>query len=185
MLKSLKVKEVVDSDRALTTTPFKFRTFRLDFARLATWKNPIIGVDPGQRHMGMTHLFSDTAGLAWEIEFESFDTPLRRVIETAHLMNHLLHAYFQPGLKTLAVVENAAFGAPFGQVPLAENRAAVIMELHEFGIDDILTIPPQSIRKEVFGSAKIRAEETWKEFLPGNAASSLACALYGLKKGAV
>lgn len=66
----------------------------------------------------------------------------------------------------------------YRQVELEDIRAACVCWGLLHGRDlDIQIVPPPSIRKVVFGSAKIK--NPWeKQGLPNNAAAALGCALY-------
>jgi len=76
---------------------------------------------------------------------------------------------------TCAVIEGASFGARYRQVELAEQRAVIALWFHEQGIE-IKVKPPQSVRLQAFGSAKIKAKELWPD-LPPNAVAALGCVL--------
>ncbi len=75
-----------------------------------------------------------------------------------------------------AVIEGASYNDQFGQVGLAEIRYAIQLALHMSGFG-VTVVPPQSIRKAVFGSAKIRGQDIWPT-LNRNAADSVVIALY-------
>jgi hypothetical protein len=70
----------------------------------------------------------------------------------------------------LAIIEGAAYGSTFGQVGLAEIRFGFYLGLQKMMMAPEI-VPPASIRKKVFGSAKIHAGELWP-VLNHNAATS-------------
>lgn len=139
----------------------------------------VIGIDPGQVHMGVAILRNRRFEI-FEIELPSKQPTVPRLETTSALLDYLFSLSLPMHVELRACVEQAAFGFPFGQVPLAESRTAAIFGLLKRGVQPIVA-PPASIRKAVFGSGKQKAEEfpAWGELLP-NAASSLACALFVL-----
>jgi len=136
-----------------------------------------IGIDPGSRHMGLTILKSDGLGETYEIELPTQPDALSKMHVVRKMMEWILDK--ELGLITqpiYAVIEGSGYSMPFGQTELAEARAVAMLTLDSYGIK-VNVIPPTSIRKKVFGSAKIHAEDLWKELIPPNAASSIACAM--------
>ena len=76
---------------------------------------------------------------------------------------------------TFAIVEGPSFGSPGRQADLAMARAAGLLALNYWGLQ-IKIVAPKSIRKSVFGSGLVRAEDVWREVAP-DAASAIACAI--------
>lgn len=149
---------------------------------LSNIKRMAIGIDPGQVHMGLAiiGLTRSTASkcTAFEIKFPSKQGLVDRVTYTVGLLEYLFASCLPNGCDAVACVEQAAFGAPFGQAALAESRTAAVMSLLGRNIQPMI-IPPATIRKGVFGSGKQKAEEfKWWADLDPNAASALACAFY-------
>jgi len=142
---------------------------------------PVAGVDPGQRNFGVACLLGET-GVLFECHTESGITTTR---DTVRVVRQSVEALIRlSGIKPIAgVIEQAAYLAPYGQVGLGEARIASLIALEacigENGI--ILTTPPLTVRKAVFGSAKIKAQEAWPELEKfHNAAAALSCAMYYL-----
>jgi len=77
--------------------------------------------------------------------------------------------------ETPAVVEGAAYRAGYGQVGLAEVRFGFYLGLLHAGMDAVI-VPPASVRKQAFGSAKVTGFELWPT-LNHNAADAVGCAL--------
>jgi len=77
----------------------------------------------------------------------------------------------------IAVIEDAAFGARFGRESLAEKRAGYMLGLihNHRGLIWVKKIPPASVRKQVFGSAKVHATTRWPN-IDDNAADSIPMA---------
>lgn len=131
-----------------------------------------IGIDPG-KDWGITVFPFYKKVLSFHCNLNSDNM----VTQAYEVLNYLLsHSWITGGVQ-LAVVENAAFGAPFGQVSLAEKRAAFIIACHNRGIAT-LKVPPQTIRKKVFGSATIAGKNIWIN-INENAADSIPMALLG------
>ena len=140
---------------------------------------PVIGIDPGQVNMGLTVLRGRGAW-SYQIKLPSTLDPVERVTECIHVVTYLLERENITGCRR-ACVEYAAFAALYGQVALAENRTSAVVALLKANTLQIDIPSPGTIRKEVFGTAKEKAEELWP-FIPKDAASSLGCALYAFKK---
>lgn len=140
---------------------------------------PIVGIDPGNHHMGITIIPKDAPLIiCGEIDFVPERDSAKRPPMIYEVVYRFLTFYreepeyhFGKGL-----IEGASFGDKFRQVELAEARTAALMALDDL-VKDIQILPPLSIRKQVFGNGKIRGEDKWEYLLPPNAASSLVCAL--------
>lgn len=72
------------------------------------------------------------------------------------------------------VIEGANYGARYGQVELAEVRAAIVLLCIGSSIP-VKIVPPRSIRKVSFGSAKIVQPFS---NLPDDAVAAIGCAYY-------
>ena len=151
-----------------------FHTFTLPF--------PVIGYDPGQVNFGWAFLSQAQGQL-----FQGRLNPYRNTVERLRMTQAAIHFLRNRHASPLAVaVEGAAHGALYGQVPLAENRAVAVLAFSGLALDQIRVVPPLSVRAEVFGDKKIKAEETWPQlgvYGPDgrkhyDTASALACALY-------
>lgn len=134
---------------------------------------PRFGIDPGIRNMGFATLKASAWNL-YQVKLKRIDDdPLERMLLVWKAIGTLIGMF---SLNSHVVIENASFGHTYRQVHLAEMRAAAILWFYRYQIP-IQVVPPQSVRKNVFGSAKIKAKEEWSE-LPPDAAAALACALY-------
>lgn len=134
----------------------------------------LIGIDPGQVNMGIA-ILSDGLQVSYQIKLPSTVDTVERIVQTIEITERLLVGY--DSRNSLAVVEGAAYAAMYGQVALAENRTAAIIGLLKAGVHQVLVVPPGTIRKEVFGTSKQRAEDTWPQ-VGKDAASALCCALH-------
>lgn len=148
-------------------------------------KYNLIGLDPGQRNMGLAfwHRRSDQMQ-AWQIHLPESSTMIGRYAVVYKLVTGIILDCINPwnGGTCMAIVEYAAHGMRFGQVPLAEARLAAGLALRDTGIPDgqIYTPAPTSVYKAVFGSGKIKSKDVWKGVLGPDAASAVGCLLaYG------
>ena len=133
--------------------------------------------------MGLTILRSGGTGETYEIELPAQPDALSRMHSVREMIEWILETYLDKhahSKEIRSVVEDSGYSMPFGQTQLAEARAMAMLTLDKFGIK-VAVIVPNSVRKTVFGSAKIMADEIWKEFIPGNAASSVAMAICASK----
>ena len=177
-------------------TPATSRTFNLPagsekvvyFASLFKTfvvKKPALGIDPGDRNMGVALVYPPNYIVTAQVRFADAADAVERIINTVSVVTSILEA--MDGVHDLdfknvcAAVENAAVSKMFGQIELAENRAAAIQALLMKNVFRISVPPPGSIRKVVFGTAKQRAESIWPT-LGHDGSSALACALYALLK---
>jgi hypothetical protein len=83
----------------------------------------------------------------------------------------------------ISVIEGSSFGDNFRQVELAEVRSSLAWWLMFNEIGDVQSIPPLSIRKTVFGSAKLKAQDVWDTEIPNDALAALSCLYYADKMG--
>lgn len=129
------------------------------------------GLDPGSSRLGIalgTHL--------WEIEIKRDDTTPTRMNHIWRLLNQLI-----PYAKYLTI-EGPSYADRYRQVELQDIRCgAACWAMNDSRNIEVLVVPPLTIRKVVFGSAKIK--NPWKEQgIPDNAAAALGCALYPIMK---
>lgn len=140
----------------------------------------LIGLDPGNRNMGITIIPPSWFGpiISVEIRMEPERDPVNRIFNIYQMVYQFVGKELPQEIRQegYAVIEGASFGDKFRQVELAEARTASLMALSNLGLH-INILPPISIRKKVFGAGKIKGENLWKHLLPSNAASSLVCAL--------
>jgi len=85
------------------------------------------------------------------------------------------YIYNQHKGATPAIVEGAAYHATYGQTGLAEVRFGFYLGLRHAGLAAEI-VPPASIRKRAFGSAKVMGWELWPT-LNSNAADAAGCAI--------
>lgn len=145
--------------------------------------NIYVGVDPGTVNLGLAIIngyLTNPQGELFQIKIERDKNPVLRVETAWVLMTEIIGntlPYYSGAMK--AVVEGAAYMASrYRQVELAEIRASIVLWLvaHRFKVE---IVPPNTLRKAVFGSAKILPHEAWKDLnLPKDAAQALACAYY-------
>lgn len=147
------------------------------------------GVDSGSVNLGISLLYSDSDGedkaILWQIKLVRDDNPINRILLARQIIQFTLN--FHAKIK-LATIENAAYAKGFRQVELAEQRASIALSLINISCK-VQMIAPMTIRKEVFGSGKIKAHEAWqlegipKNKQPNDALAALSCAYYGMIEG--
>ena len=92
--------------------------------------------------------------------------------------------YFSPGGAGIMSVEGPGYmSSTYRQAELEDVRCATVLwKATNDYVGEIIVAPPNSIRKVVFGSGKIK--NPWKDLgIPDNAAAALGCALYPIYKG--
>jgi len=134
----------------------------------------VFGFDPGTVHVGIATIWKNVVHI-YEVTQARSKDPVERVLMAQDILSECCRMFdFSP----IMIIEGSSFGSNFRNTELAEVRASSILWAVTHGVKPRV-IPPLSIRKVVFGTAKIKAEETWTD-IPPNAASALACAYYGL-----
>jgi len=132
-----------------------------------------VGIDPGSRHWGLSILTPQQECLLFELEFvrgKDTNTRLYQLHQWLKGFNYLQSQ--EHSLKV--VVEGASYADRYRQVELQDIRAGAV-----FWYSKTEIVPPNTIRKIVFGSGKIK--NPWKEIgIPDNAAAALACGLYAV-----
>ncbi len=135
-----------------------------------------IGIDPG-RNFGITFI-SETDILIYYGTMPA-DSHERYGIFADQLIKEFCETHCVTYGDSITI-EGAAYGSTFGQVGLAEIRFGFYIGAQRIGLEPKM-VPPASIRKAVFGSAKVHAGDIWPT-LNHNAADSFAIALYPLIK---
>jgi Holliday junction resolvasome RuvABC endonuclease subunit len=129
------------------------------------------GVDPGTTKLGLAFLWRSSCHI-YEVHIKRNPDPVVRILLTQEILQNCFTMFdYAP----LMVIEGSSFANNYRQVELAEVRASAVLWAIPHGIV-VRIIPPMSIRKRVFGNAKLRAEVEWDMRDYPNAASALACA---------
>ena len=132
------------------------------------------GIDPGTVHIGMAFINKYSQAYVYEIHIKRPDTTRLRI----KYMWSLLDCIF-PKSKIITI-EGASYADRYRQIELQDMRcSATAWGMNDWERTEIQTVPPLTIRKTVFGSAKIK--NPWED-IPDNAAAALACALYPIMK---
>ena len=131
-----------------------------------------VGIDPGTRNLGIAVIRPDNESVTlYKIVLERHKNALLRLLDVQEVLGRTI-GHFTPNCG--AIIEGASYGNFYRQVEMAEQRAGMLLWFYKYGIEAEL-IPPLSIRKVVFGSAKIK--NPW-EMVDDNCAAALACCLY-------
>lgn len=147
--------------------------------------NVVFGIDPGNRHMGLTILQSNFFNAqCFEITFPTERLVIPRATQIRLALSDIIFMsenwLYQ---NILVAIEGSSFASAFRNTELAEARlTAALWFKDNLTVNDgqFIFIPPLTVRKQIFGSGKIKAEQSWPDLKP-DAASSLAVALAGLK----
>lgn len=160
------------------------------------YKTMCVGIDPGQVNMGLAFIYNNKA-TAYQITLSSGVCLVERIVEVMQAVRESFlqgvhKKYRKPSAKypsgavnpVYGVVENAAYSAPFGQVPLAEARTAAVMGLMQMSVKRIELLSPGAIRLRAFGDGKKRAEDVFKvDKKHKDAITAIGCALAASKLG--
>ena len=135
------------------------------------------GFDPGTVNMGIACVNSipNVTILLYQVKIKRGDTVLDRILATQDIFTRC-RMVIHPNAEV--VIEGASYGAKFRQVELEDIRAAAVMWFHRYGIESHV-VPPNSIRKSVFGSGKIK--NPWSN-VSDDIAAALGCAFYDSSK---
>jgi hypothetical protein len=129
-----------------------------------------IGIDPGRR-WGMSFLQSGFLTTYWGT------LPQMSSPDYHNWICCWLNGWFSPvWLADITVIEGAAYGALYSREMLEDVRLGFYDGMKEL-VNDVSYVPPLTIRKMVFGSAKIKGNQTWLD-INENAADSVAMCLY-------
>lgn len=165
----------------------KFIQYNVDIPpQHSDWWDMVIGIDPGNKNMGLTILSNHIVFVqCYEVTFPSERMVISRLIQIRLALSDIMCSIQQSRFhyKMLVVTEGSSYGSRYRNTELAEARIVAVewfLDNFDLSAKDFRIIPPQSVRKIVFGSAKIRAEDEWPS-LAGDAASSLAVAIAGLR----
>jgi Holliday junction resolvasome RuvABC endonuclease subunit len=132
------------------------------------------GIDPGTTKLGLAKIHFNKI-YTFQISLERKRSAMSRILGVQSVLSECIKDF---GKNPIAVIEGAAYGNPYRQVELAEVRAAMGLWFHSRGIE-VIFAPPQSVRKTVFGSAKIK--NPWKDIgIQDDVAAAIGCAYYGL-----
>ena len=140
----------------------------------------MIGIDPGTVNLGIavldvpngTHLVYEANLYQVKFAQRAIDV-LGRIKAIQEALDQLCLSKWQ---KTV-VIEGASYGDKFRQVEMEDVRAACVMWFDKHHATSHV-VAPNTIRKNAFGNAKIKADEYWEclELYP-DAAAALSCAI--------
>ena len=131
-----------------------------------------MGIDPGTACLGIAFLLPNEQAVLYEFVIDRVLNPVSRMITAQEICQWVDWSHFYT--PDAIVIEGASFGDTHRQVELAEQRAA--MALYWSKNKQVEIVPPMSIRKQAFGSAKTKAVDVWPDF-PKDAAVALSCAM--------
>ena len=130
-----------------------------------------LGIDPG-RNFGVCAIRDGEVQLYWG-SLEKRDKTYLYGVDMYSITRGYIYAQHRGD--TMAVIEGASYHDKYGQVGLAEVRFAAYLGLVHAGLRADI-VPPASVRKQAFGSAKIMGFEIWPT-LNHNVADAFGCAI--------
>lgn len=136
-----------------------------------------LGIDPGTTNLGIA-VVDATLGTPevklWQIKLDRLDNPVDRIQQVQSILSMCMpYSYYN---NMLAVIEGASYADRYRQVELAEQRASIALWCLSKGYKAQI-VPPNTIRKKVFGNGRIKAQDVWTN-IPADAANALACCYY-------
>jgi Holliday junction resolvasome RuvABC endonuclease subunit len=138
-----------------------------------TSEHNLFGVDPGTTKFGLAYLWKSVCHI-YEVDIIRSPDPVVRILLAQEILGECFKMFdYAP----LMVIEGSSFKG-YRQTELAEVRASVALWAVSHGIKPTI-IQPLSIRKKVFGSAKLRAEVEWDLREYPDAATALSCCYFG------
>ena len=178
MLEKSKVMIQILNEQKIEYESWKIRKFKIVPPVDLNLSTMYIGIDPGTVNLGVavSYPFSNPTVEVFEVKIERDDNPINRIVSAGHILSDCINIF---GARTIAVIEGSAFSQNYRQTELAEARASYVLWCINKGIMPYI-VNPMTIRKKVFGKAKTKAEDVWKE-LPPNSASALACMYYAIQ----
>lgn len=140
----------------------------------------LVGIDPGTVNLGIAILDIPTIdNFVYQAQLHQIRFAQRAIDAMGRLkaVQEMLNYLNIPKFKKSVYIEGASYADKYRQVEMEDVRAASLLwfDQHNSCCD---VVAPNTIRKNVFGNAKIKAHEYWKELSKyPDAAAALSCAL--------
>ena len=143
-------------------------------------RNLAVGIDPGA-NFGLTVINMEYVQIVYGHLPPTKDVGRYGISAYEYIMDYfrVVGDKFFIALRSVAVVEGAAYNAQYGQSMLEEVRFGFYLALYHLGFD-VRILPPASVRKIAFGYGKQQAGDIWP-LLKHDAAASVGCALAALE----
>lgn len=146
------------------------------------------GFDPGTTNLGIAYQCGSWADL-FQITIERSKDPIERMDDVGFLLWYLCVPNIEKKSRVQVVIEGAGYeSSRYRQVELAEVRTTIALWFRTRKAKSILLPAPNTLRKVVFGSGKIKAHEYWDNSeIPNDALTALSCLCYAyqLDKGEI
>jgi Holliday junction resolvasome RuvABC endonuclease subunit len=140
----------------------------------------LIGIDPGTVNLGIAVLDVPTiSGDVYQARLYQIKFAKRAINTLGRLkaVQEVLDTLYIPKFRKSVIVEGASYGDKYRQVEMEDVRASALLWFDNHN-SICQVIAPNTIRKNAFGSAKVKAHEYWKELeLYPDAAAALSCAV--------
>jgi Holliday junction resolvasome RuvABC endonuclease subunit len=143
------------------------------------------GIDPGSTNLGLSEVRVFYSGIMTKAILYQIKMPRTKLVDRIDQLDKVLSKCFNTFVlgkdKMFAVIEGASYGSMYRQTELAEVRAIIAEWLKRNGVGVIQVVPPTSIRKRVFGSGKVLAQDAFitDENIP-DAVTALSCVYYAM-----
>lgn len=151
--------------------------YRIEPPKEITYPFQAWGIDPGSRNTGIAVIpYVDEKSYIdlYQITMPRWDSAVDRIINWQSVLAEL------PLIITghaRMVIEGAAYGTGYREAELSEIRASTVLWAYRLGMATKI-VPPNTIRKQVLGSGKLKAHEVWYLKDAPDAVAALACAYY-------
>ena len=139
-----------------------YTVYRINPPMEITKFGKFLGIDPGSVNLGIAEIISmdDVSVRVFQIKLERFDNPVDRMINLKNLLKSL---FIKSDIVSSMCIEGAGYQASkYRQVELEQVRTVCAL----WGIENRyvpVIVPPNSIRKQVFGTAKFLPHKEWTE----------------------
>lgn len=142
-----------------------------------THHTDFFGYDPGTSHCGIAWTNGHFVTVA-QVELERTADSIQRMNDLQQLLMDLSISVM--GLRPFAihVIEGASFSDKFRQVELAEARTTIRWWAERMKPGSYRIIPPNTIRRQVFGNGRMPAQNYWDADIPNDALAALSCLYY-------
>lgn len=132
-----------------------------------------IGIDPGTTNLGIAVLHPSIPIIElFQVKITRDKDAVIRIQNMYKILSNCIN-FYRP--KAQVYIEGASYGDRYRQVELAEIRTTAIFWSFDHSFISHI-VSPSSIRKSIFGSAKIKAHDYWTN-IPHDCAAALSCAL--------
>jgi len=153
----------------------KIEKISVNLPKIQIPKQTIFGIDPGSTKLGLASISHLGFINLWMCNIVRDRNAITRIKQYRELLSFCFNSY---SFHSMIFIEGASYDSNYRQVELEQMRTTACI----WGIDhgfDVYIIPPQSVRKQIFGNGKTSAHNVWTN-IPKDTAAALSCALLGV-----